>query len=254
MSDDGRILFYSAIGVGAGIYFFYNGFRLMSEKRLIENTPTSKVRSLAMGMVEVYGEAHPSKGKLFKSPFSGKDCVWCNWTVEEYRSSGKSSHWQKIRSGILSDYFFLKDDTGSVLVDPNKANIDVPIDFEAESGSFRGKLPATAVDFLNQQNVSTTGFLGLTKKLRVKESYIAPKDKVYIMGTAGDNPFVEDGSSQKNETDIMIQKGKSFYYISDKPEREVLKKYGWKVTGGLFGGAALIIVCLFVIFAYLRIL
>ncbi len=241
------------LALGLGIYLFYSGFRQMREKRLIENTPTSKVRSLAMGMVEVFGEAFPSKGKLFKSPFSGKDCVWCKWAVDDYRSSGKSSHWQTIRSGLLSDCFFLRDDTGTVLVDPNKANVDVPVHFQAESGSFKGKLPATAVSFLKEEGISTTGFLGLSKKLRLEEHYIEPGEKIYVMGTAGDNPFVEEGSSQKNEADVMIQKGKGFYYISDKPEKDVLKKYKWKVAGGLFGGAGLIVVCLFIIFAYLRI-
>ncbi len=89
--------------------------------------------------------------------------------------------------------------------------------------------------------------------MRFREYFLEQGDKVYIFGNAGDNPFVEDGSSDKNESDIMIKK-KGFYYISDKSEKEVLKSYSLKVYGGMFGGAGLIIVCLFVIFLYIGIL
>jgi len=102
--------------------------------------------------------------------------------------------------------------------------------------------------------MSFEGFLGMNKTMRYREYFIAPGDKVYIMGTADDNPFVHESSSQKSEHDIMIQKGNSFYYISDKPEKDILGNYGWKVTGGLFGGSITIIVCLFVIFLILNIL
>ena len=92
--------------------------------------------------------------------------------------------------------------------------------------------------------------------MRYTEWIICPKDNIYIMGTAGDNPFVAEGASAKNTADIMIQKGenKSFFYISDKQEKAILKKLMWKTIGGLFGGSALMIACLTVIFIYLGIL
>ncbi|MBS3097168.1 hypothetical protein J4209_00065 [Candidatus Woesearchaeota archaeon] len=250
---DVRILTYSLIGLGFGIYLFVSGFRWFREKRLIENMPTSKIRSIAMGMVEIFGEAFPQKGKALKSPFSNNDCVYYRYTIEEYRSSGKSSKWVIVKKGESRTYFYLKDETGSVLIDPKGAKIDIPKDFEFNSSL--GKDPPDKIkSFLKSNGVGFEGLFGMNKTMRYIEHFIAPRDKVYIMGTAGDNPFVEEGSSQRNEMDIMMQKGKDFYYISDKPEKDVLKLYGWWVIGGLFGGSALIVGCLFVIFAYIGIL
>ncbi len=233
---------------GLGMYLFYKGFRWWEEKKLIENTPTSKVRSLAMGFVEVYGKVAPFRGKLLSAPFSKKPCVWCRWTVEEYKSRGKSSHWDVIQKGTLGDYFLLNDGTGTVLVDSRGATIDIPLDFEAENGMFGKRLPPAALSFLETNNIQLKSMFGLSKKIRVRESFLAPQDLVYIMGSAGDNPLVKEGTSTKNEADITIQKGKGFYYISDKQEKDVLKSHRLKVFGGLFGGAALIIFGLFIVF------
>jgi hypothetical protein len=52
---DTDILFYSVGGLLLGLYVFYRGFHHFRRKRLIENTPTSKVRSIAMGLVEIFG-------------------------------------------------------------------------------------------------------------------------------------------------------------------------------------------------------
>ena len=41
----------SMIGIGAGLFFFVRGIRLLARKRLLLNTPTSKIRSAAMGLV-----------------------------------------------------------------------------------------------------------------------------------------------------------------------------------------------------------
>ncbi|MCF7861030.1 E3 ubiquitin ligase family protein [Candidatus Woesearchaeota archaeon] len=252
--SDIRIVVYSIFGLGFGAYIFWKGFGMNKEIRVIKNTPTSKIRSMAMGRVEIYGEIIPAKGKIFKSPFSDEKCVWCKWMVEEYRSSGKSGRWITIDSGILQDHFYVKDNTGYVLVDPFGANIDIQKDNEYQSGAFRGAIPGTAKVFLDKNSIKTKGLFGFKRPLRLREYYLTPGDKIYVMGYAGDNPHIEDGSSQENAQDIMIQKGNSFFYISDSPEKEVLKKMFWKSFLSLYGGAALIIVCLFIIFAYFNIL
>lgn len=238
--DDPFIL--SVFGFFFGLYSFYKGFRALKEKRLIENTPTSKIRSIAMGLVEVAGAALPSKGKLFKSPFSGNDCVYCRHTVEEFRRQGKSSKWVEIESGTDQTPFFVKDETGNVLVDPKGAEIDIPMDFEENSDA--GKDPPEKIkNFLAAKGIDFKGLLG-NKPMRYREYFIAPSDNLYVMGTAGDNPFVAEGSAIEGAKDIMIQKGKDeIYYISDKQEKTILKEHG-TATLGIFGGGALSLACL----------
>lgn len=236
------------VGVVAGGILFIRGLFKWKEKRLIENTPTSKIRSLAMGRVEIYGTVLPLKDQSFKAPFSNKDCAYCRWTVEEYRHQGKHSRWVLVQHGILGKYFNIKDETGEVLVDSTGAEIDIPQDFESRS------LNPNITSFLASQNIAYKGWI-FNKQMRFREYFLAKGDKVYIMGFAGDNPFVKEGTATKNQTDIMIQaSGKHFYYITDKPETDILKKYNWIIYGGLIGGGALVLGGLAAMFWMFRIL
>ena len=255
MADEDRIVFYAAGGFFFGLWLFFRGFKTYRLKKLIEHLPTSKVRSIAMGMVEIAGKAVPAEKKSLKSPFTSKDCVYYKYTVEEYRSSGKSSHWVTIKSGDSCMPFFLQDDTGKVLVDPKGAEIDIPMDNEFKSRSGYNP-PKEVMTFLVANRLNHKNILGFNKMMRYREYYLAPNDPAYVLGTAGDNPFVEEGTGASNADDIMIQKGKSgdFYYISDSGEKAVLSKISGKAYLQVFGGGALSVVCLAVIFWYFRIL
>ena len=253
MADDfgARLLIYSFIGLVAGIVAFFHGFGSMRLKRMIEDTPTSKIRGIAMGLVEVYGQALPTE-KPLKSPLSGADCVYYKYLVEELRSSGKSTYWATIKSGQDNAPFYVKDDTGQVLVDPQGADIDIPANFHWQTSLAR-PMPQSVMAFLDDQHLAYKGIFGY-KQLRCTEYYIAPKDKLYVMGTAGENPLVK--SSADHEEMIMIQKGKNspFYYISDSAEKDILSKLHWKVIWAFYGGGALAVIWLAYIFMYLGIL
>ena len=56
-SDPTGLLVWCAVGFGAGIGLFVYGFRLLQRRRLLLDTPFSKIRSASMGMVEVSGLA-----------------------------------------------------------------------------------------------------------------------------------------------------------------------------------------------------
>jgi hypothetical protein len=202
--------------------------------------------------VEIYGEIVPFGKKILKSPFSNSDCVYYKYDVEEYRSSGKSSHWVTISKGQKGVPFYLKDSTGKVLVDAKGARVDIPKDNEFKSG-FRNDPPAIVKKFLESNNLKYTSLLRTNKTMRYREYFIAPKDKLYIMGTAGDNPYVKEATAANSVDDVMIQKGEheKFYYISDKPEKDILKVLKWKVMGFIFGGAAMAVVSLAVIIRFL---
>ncbi|MBW2968259.1 hypothetical protein KY362_07270, partial [Candidatus Woesearchaeota archaeon] len=76
MADSDNLFLYLVIGFGFGIYLFIKGFSWFRLKRMVENIPTSKIRSLAMGLVEIYGSVVLFEDKVLKSPFTGKDCVY----------------------------------------------------------------------------------------------------------------------------------------------------------------------------------
>jgi hypothetical protein len=248
-----KLFFYSIIGFCAGIYFFFKGFHWLNEKRLIQNTPTSKIRSMAIGPVEINGEVVPPKGEILKSPFSVSDCVYYRYTIEEYRRSGKSSRWVTVKKGEERIKFYVRDDTGTVLINSQGAEMDIPKDNEYDS-SFLRHPPQAVENFLSSIGLRSEGFLGFEKKMRFREYFLAPKDNIYVFGTAAQNPYIHN--SAVDCENLIVQKGKNlkFYYISDSSEKDILNKLKWKVIGGLYGGAALTCICLMIIFGYLNIL
>ena len=250
-SLDIRILGLLVFGLFFGVTSFFKGLKWIKEKREIEDIPTSEIRSIAMGLVEIYGEVVPIKGKILKSPLSNNDCVYFKFTIEEERGSGKNRHWEVIKRGNAEENFLVRDQTGEVLVNPEGADIDIPLDFQFQSGWGKDP-PQTIVSFLKNNNLSFEGFLGINKKMRFKEYYLAPGDHAFVMGTAGDNPFIGETQAKSETEDIMIQKGDTGqnYYISDRSKKDVLNEFRNKVFLGIYGGAALSTAMLFIIFLY----
>ncbi|MFA6004741.1 MAG: hypothetical protein WC881_11820 [Elusimicrobiota bacterium] len=101
--------------LGSGPLALSWGLGCLREKRLIENTPTSKVRSAAMGLVELSGQAVPRT--LLQAPCTGRECCWWCCRVQEYKRSGKNSRWVTVKEIGSQDMFYLQDSTGRVLVD-----------------------------------------------------------------------------------------------------------------------------------------
>jgi len=224
-----------------GIVLFVVGLYFFKKRQLIADTPTSKIRSIAMGLVEICGQVIPIKERLFRSPFTDKECVYYQFTVEEYRSSGKNSQWVTVKKEEQRGLFYLKDESGKVLIDPTGAQIDARKDFEYQSGLGKDP-PEQVIRFLAANNLSHDGFFGLNKTMRYRETIIVPDEPLYIMGTAGENSMKTEGTEDHVDS-IMIQKGKyeKHYYISDKSEKQILSNLALSTYGVWGVGVAFII-------------
>jgi hypothetical protein len=199
-SDTLKVIAYLAIFSGVGIWLFFDGFKKWRRKRLIENIPTSKIRSMAMGLVELQGKATEWIYKL-KGPLSGRDCVFYKYLIERYERRGKSSSWVKVADGgSVDNLFHLDDGTGKVLINPRRAeiNLDQP-DFSFESGLFGGDIPSNLVNFLDQNNIRYQTWFG-KQRMRFREWYICANDQVYVLGSVAKNEsFVSDFKMKLNE-------------------------------------------------------
>ena len=164
-----------------GIKYFFNGFRQLREKRLLENTPTSTVRGLAMGLVELTGKT--GKIKPLQSPFTRIECVYYRYTIERYRSRGNSSHWEVIAQGDSNDCpFWLDDGTGKIMILPRGAELNLPVNYEFQTGL--GKpLPHNIVFFMMRNGLEYSGLFG-EHRLRFKEWFVLPNRPVCVLGTA----------------------------------------------------------------------
>jgi len=179
--------FWPIAGSCAGLYLFYHGFCLLQRKRLIMNTPSSKVRSAAMGLVEISGLA--TGPYTLTAPITGKECYYYRTMVWQWKHQGKSSSWVKEADESVHVPFFLEDNTGRVLVNPQGAEMDIHRDFQDEFGSsvFSSSLeiPANITNFLLMHGVSTD------KKTKVEEYCIKPKNALFVLGTLASNPGIE---------------------------------------------------------------
>jgi len=220
-----------------GIVLFVIGFYYYKKKRLIQDTPTSKIRSLAMGLVEIHGYVVPVEGRLFQSPFTESPCVYYRDTIEEFRSTGKSAQWVTIHKQEQWELFYLKDDTGMVLINPMDASFDIEKTYE--SATALREEPSDAVKrYLAANNIAYRGLLGFNKALRFREHTVVPKEEIYIIGTAEENPFHDDPTLNLGREQTVIRKGnmEKMFFISDKREWEIAREFGWKAAGGIGGG------------------
>ena len=199
-ADTIKTILILAVISGAGIWLFFDGFKKWRRKRLIENIPTSRIRSMAMGLVELQGKATQWLYSL-KGPLSARDCVFYKYLIERYESHGKSNRWVKVADGGSYDNLFhLADDTGKVLVNPRRAeiNLDQP-DFYYETGIFGGDMPFSLASFLEMNGISYRSWLG-NRRMRFREWNICPNDHVYVLGTVAKNEnFVSDFKIKLNE-------------------------------------------------------
>jgi hypothetical protein len=186
-SDNTSLFFWSLIGLCGGIYLFVHGFVLLRRRRLILDTPFSKIRSASMGMVEVSGLAVGPY--TMTAPITARPCYYYRTLVWEWKRQGKNSQWVKVAAESMHLPFFLDDNTGKVLVDPRGADLDLHRDFQQEfcDSYFTTKEPApdNVRSFLARHGIVTSN------KIKVEEFCIKPKNSLFILGTLAENPGME---------------------------------------------------------------
>lgn len=197
-SDPAGLLVWCGIGFCAGIGLFIYGFQLLQRRRLILDTPFSKIRSASMGMVEVSGLA--AGPYTMVAPITARPCYYYRTLVWEYKQSGKNKQWVKVAGECMHVPFFVDDNTGCMLVDPRGADLDLHCDFEEQfCDSFfttKDPAPSNVRIFLGRHGIVTNN------KIKVQEFCIKPKNSLFILGTLGENPGLEVGPQavQDNET------------------------------------------------------
>lgn len=233
--DDG--VFVLTVGAIGGLVLFFCGLRLNSRKRLIETTPTSSIRSLAVGLVEITGRAEAVQDTL-SAPFSGMPCVFFFYTVEERQRSGKQDKWLTIASGQSPQPFAVRDTTGSVMILP--AGADLVLEARATyRNSPQMELSPTVEARLAELGIASCGWLS-SRILRCTEGFILPEEAIYVLGTAQ----AGDQNQIANEARLFIGRypGATFM-ISDRGERNLLARLRWQVLVLLYGGPALAAAC-----------
>ncbi|MGA9385766.1 MAG: hypothetical protein WBV63_12145 [Candidatus Sulfotelmatobacter sp.] len=225
-SNPGGFILWCLIGICGGIYLFVQGFRLLQRRRLILDTPASKIRSASIGMVELNGLAVGPYTMV--APITERPCYCYRTFVWEWKQSGKNKQWVKVAAECMHVPFFLDDNTGKVMVDPRGDDLDLHRDFQQEfcDGFFTTKeeAPPNVRSFLSRHGIMTTN------KIKVEESCIKPKNALFLLGTLDDNPGLEltpDPIHDAETTPLIVGNALSFS-INTEMFRNALSP----VTGG----------------------
>jgi hypothetical protein len=215
-TDVAKLQFWAAIGAIAGVFLFLRGFSMLRCKRLIMNTPSSKIRSASMGLVEISGAA---KGpQTVPAGITGEACYYYRAIAWQLRQSGRNNEWKKVADESLYVPFFIEDATGDALVDPQGAELDIHCDFKDDLGSSffgSGMMPENCSAFLLRYGLS------MSEKIRLEEYCIKPGDPLFVLGTLGQNTaaarwapsphFSALGSSFKSRLNFFGPTGSSMF-------------------------------------------
>ncbi len=231
-----------------GLLFFYAGLDEIKEYKVIQSLPTSRIRSLAIGLAEVSGRVVPFKEELM-APLSKKRCVYYKCEVYEWKSSGKSSGWKKVEEVSSYRPFYIEDNTGTVLVDPKGAKFNLPISYSYQSpfSLIPPSPPQEISELLKSLGISQGSFL-FRKKFKVVEECLPVGSSIYILGWVGDNPYKEEATAKFGYEDLMIQKRKGRpFIISTEKERKFLRKLLLESVTFLIVGITLLSISIYLI-------
>ena len=213
----------AAIGAVMGVVWFFKGFKELKVKRTIQNIPTSKINTGAVGTdVEIKGNIIAEKDKLVSAPISGKQCALYHIEIQQERRRKNSTYWQTIDQFYSSEGFYVDDQSGATaLVMVKGAAVKrkgKTQDYIIKSSSF-DEMPGLLRETLTSNSsklkkfkLKKTSWL-FSGKYRFEEWCFMPNEEVYVLGHA------ESGLRLQK-----IKKPKMKYFLKAKKALQKNKK------------------------------
>ncbi len=257
------------LAIALGLLYCAIALILLKRKGAISRLATSRIRSMPMGVVEVNGRA--VQKYALKAPHSLADCIYYNYRVMErtrqrVTSGAETDSWRVTNHGNSGHVpFYIEDDTGKVLVNPNGAIIS-GAQTEEYTSSFAEMLSGSATQ-PNRKIIETIipagaelYIIGFAKpnsqapderkqayRRRLKALKSDPEamaqydsdgdgtisfEEWAVAKAEFDNQLLaEQISADKDSDKVVIERhpGNGVFYISDKKESDILSSYRWKV-------------------------
>jgi hypothetical protein len=113
-----------------GIILFIFGFVKYREYRVLADTPQIPIRSVSMGLSHVAGTSVGSQPLV--SPLTQVPCYYFEVKVEKKVQRDNEEKWEETHKERAEIPFYLQDATGSILVNPQNAEYNLPQTFCGE--------------------------------------------------------------------------------------------------------------------------
>jgi hypothetical protein len=216
-----------------GVIVTLTNLKNWKRRQRIIATPTSPIaHAPGTGLVEVKGRVVPSEQGIVQTPFSGRHAVWTRITVQELRSSGRSSYWHTLLTEMDGRVFMIDDGSGQhARVTPAGASVMLDKQNIASSGTFNDAQPHLEA-FLMSRGLKSTSFLGFNKSMRYEEELIAPGDLVYALGPSRREPGppMHDGYRMVPGSQLVM------FHVGGENELILTNKTEAQLTSKLMGG------------------
>jgi len=233
------------IGILLGFLCLLGALRASQRKRLVDNLPTSKTTGVFIGLVELKGTAEVEQP--LRSYLAEAACVHYSWSVEEHwsrtvtetdtDSEGKTrtrtrheSGWTRVADGGEMIPFYLQDDCGVVLVQPDGAKLEPVNVFDETCGwsdpLYYGKGPGGAVADSDHRR-------------RFVESAVPLHVPLYVLGQARERQDVV-------APEIAADDKAPLFLISTRSEEEISRGmagafWGWSIGGLVLSVAGFVV-------------
>lgn len=236
---DGSEPIMALVGLGVGIYFFFAGFKELKSKRIIQNIPTSKINTGAIGTnVEVTGRIVCEKDKIVRAPISGRPCAFYSIEIQRWErrrrggiavggiTFGGSSrmgsgtgmhhgHWVTLESFYSGKGFFIDDNSGAnAMVLAYGAIIKRKggtRDFEMKSNNF-DQMPTGLRQALEENHkklrkfkLKNTSWL-FSNRFRFREWHFSVGENIYVLGYAESGLKAPKRNTMKFKTFLKAKK------------------------------------------------
>ena len=270
------------VGFGAGLYWFFKGFRVYREYRVLLDTPEIPIGSMPMGLVEIHGKARVEK--TVPSPVTRTPCCFNQVKIERWVRDKNGGHWSHAATDADGVKFYLEDGSGKVLVDARQAEYDLLQTAQVSTGGFLGSsrklfsfgksaqqvatetvvpkselydYAQSAVHRIGNSPFSGGGGLlslvgglnvgaGSSDRYRLSEYLILPDHWYDLTGTCMENPVPQDEHDRN-----LVAKGSNepTFLISWRSEKEIERTLRNRSALHIFGGGALSVACLGILLA-----
>ncbi len=214
--------------------------RSLKQRRLLEDLPTSKVKGVFIGLVEVKGTAE-SESPL-ESQLAGERCVGFDWGVDEHwmrivvenytDAEGKSqartrteTGWTRVAGGSDLQTFYLRDDSGVLRIDPQGAKLEMTSVFDKTCG---------ILDPLYYEMGPALPVPNSTFSRHFHESAIVLHAPLFVVGQARERADIV-------APEIAADKNAPLFLISTRSEEQVLRARGWSLFFWAFFGLLFIV-------------
>ncbi|HUO57484.1 MAG TPA: GIDE domain-containing protein [bacterium] len=239
-SHGGETLVYSVGLLLSGIFLFFWAIFQLRTKRLLQDIPLSTIRAMAPGLVEVRGTA--VDWCPFQAPFTGQRCVYYEYSIQR-KDKRDDNYIETVLKGDTHDSpFYLRDETGIVLVLPGGAEVIITHKYHFATDKFQD-VPERVNTFLKTRGVSGQDLFTPHKQLIFTERCLPIHEELFVFGTCREASHRPAEPPEGAIRELCLAQGhraKDVFLVADLTQRDLIYSFGRQTRMGLVMGLALI--------------